>query len=74
MTIDPDAPAYPGRDEYGDYYTGITIRQRFVLGAMQGLLANPNLDYFDNYIRMANEAKLRADAQIVELNVEQPDG
>lgn len=41
----PNDPAYPCDvprigEEQGEFFTGMTIRQRFVMAAMQGLLAS----------------------------------
>ena len=37
-------PAFPGVDDLGDPYTGMTLRDYFAAKAMQGMLANPKLE------------------------------
>lgn len=60
--------------------TQMTVRERFVMAAMQGLLANPRLEMFiqmgDGPIadRLAATAAHLADVQLAELAKEKPNG
>ena len=40
-----DEPAYPVRNEEVTINRGMTIRERFAMAAMQGILSNPDCDY-----------------------------
>lgn len=64
---DPAAPiTVPGiGDEYSEIHLGMTIRQRFVMAAMQGLLADPhNRDVM--FRELAHDAVNFADAALAE--------
>ena len=69
--INPDAPAYPLFNGHPDAGDGLTVRQAFVLAAMQGLLAsNRPYNCIDerDLETIARLAVKMADAQIAELN------
>lgn len=67
---DPAAPiTVPGiGDEYSEIHLVMTIRQRFVMAAMQGLCANPTLVNQDvgDAASLAKEARIFADAALAE--------
>ncbi len=63
--IDPNSSVYPTTME-----PGLTIRQRFIMAAMQGLSATPNT--FDSVEELAALAIIIADAQIAAINAEEP--
>ena len=66
----PNDPAYPCDvprigEELGEFFMGMTIRQRFVMAAMQGLCAAPEmLDQTGKFV--AQWAVQQADAALAE--------
>ena len=54
-------PAFPGVDELGDPYNGMTLRDYFAAKAMQGILADPNTPEIMDIAGAAYEA---ADAML----------
>lgn len=71
-------PAYPLTEEMdatmdvaieeSKYRTGLTKRELIAAMAMQGLLANPNVTYFEDAV--ADEAMNAADVLIMKLKVD----
>jgi hypothetical protein len=66
----PNDPAYPCDvprigEEQGEFFTGMTIRQQFVMAAMQGLCANPELTRHPA-TRMSQWAVEQADVALAE--------
>ena len=41
-SINTGGPAFPGVDELGDPYNGMTLRDYFAAKAMQAIMANPH--------------------------------
>ena len=64
-------PAFPGVDEQGEPYTGMTLRDYFAAKAMQGLCTGyshdktwPNTDEPEEYEVVALHAYMMADAML----------
>jgi hypothetical protein len=57
-------PAFPGVDEMGDAYTGMTLRDYFATKAMQGLIAGANPEHSINLHGAAEWSYNMADAMI----------
>jgi hypothetical protein len=74
MSNNTGGPAFPAweQDEYGSKFfnEGITLRDYFAAKALQGLLANQNLNAYCEDAKIAKSAYIIADAMLNEKNHE----
>ena len=66
--IHPDENAYPGKDLRGLVNPGLSVRAEFAKAAMQGMLANPNIDGVIPHETIARWSVDAAECLIAELN------
>lgn len=62
--INTGGPAFPGVDEAGDPYTGMTLRDYFAAKAMQAVLAHPDSDANVSPVVFAKAAYEMANAML----------